>query len=360
MFWTIIIFLLILSLLVLVHEWGHYIIAKTIGAKVEEFGLGFPPRVYTWKGKDSMTWSLNWIPLGGFVKVKGESGDHRDDKDSFGNKPLIARFAVLFAGVFMNIVAAAVLLSLAFGIGIPTIVEGDFGSSAVISDTALMITQVLEESPASIAGIEAGDRVMTINGERFVDGEAARAYLQDVDPNELVSFLIERDGTSQTVEVVPSYLEEIDRMGVGIAIVQTGTVQYPWYVAPVKGVEATAFYTKEILAAFGAIVQGWVGGDGPEVELAGPIGIAKITGEVAEQGFVNLLQFAAILSINLAIINVLPFPALDGGRILFVIIEAVRRKPYDPKIETVIHNIGFLILIGLIILVTYQDILNLL
>ncbi len=360
MFWTIIIFLLMLSVLVLVHEWGHYFVAKKIGAKVEEFGLGFPPRAYTWKGKDGMIWSLNWIPLGGFVKVKGEGGDHREDKDSFGNKSLTARFAVLFAGVFMNMIAAAVLLGLAFGIGIPTIVEGDFGDSAIITDTELMITQVLEESPAALSGIEAGDRVMTINGESFADGEEARAYLQDIDPNEVVSFLVVRDGASQEIEAVPSYLEEIDDMGVGIAIVQTGIVQYPWYVAPIKGAEATVFYTKEILAAFGEIVRGWIGDEGPEVELAGPIGIAVITGEVAAQGFVNLLQFAAILSINLAIINVLPFPALDGGRILFVIIEAVRRKPVDAKIETVVHNIGFLILIGLIVLVTYKDILNLL
>jgi regulator of sigma E protease len=328
---------------------------------VEEFGLGFPPRAYTWKGKDGMIWSLNWIPLGGFVRVKGEGGDHREDKDSFGNKPLLARFAVLFAGVFMNMIAAAVLLSIAFGVGVPTIVEGDLGGSAIVSDTELLITQVLGESPAALSGIEAGDRVMTINGETFEDGEAARTYLQGVDPNEVVNFLLVREGESLETEVAPSYLEEIDGMGVGVAIVQTGTLRYPWYVTPVKGVESTFFYTKEILVAFGDIVQGWVGGgESEQIELAGPIGIAVITGEVVEQGIVSLLQFAAILSINLAIINVFPFPALDGGRILFVIIEAVRRKPVDAKIETVVHNIGFLILIGLILLVTYQDILNLL
>ena len=359
MIWTIIIFLLVLSVLVLAHEWGHYITAKKLGMKVEEFGLGFPPRAFTWKGKDGMIWSLNWIPIGGFVKIKGESGDDRHDADSFANKSLVARFTVLIAGVVMNMVLAAFLLAGAFGVGVPTIVEGDFDSQAIIHGTQLTITQVLEESPAQLAGLTAGDHVLTINDTSFEDGEQARDFLQSVDPNVVVQFLVERDGSSLEVEVAPSYLEAIDQMGVGIALVQTGTLRYPWYIAPIKGVETTAFYTREILAAFGGIVQGWMGGGESQVELAGPIGIAVITGEVAEQGFVNLMQFGAILSINLAIINLFPFPALDGGRILFVIIEAVRRKPNNAKVEAVVHNIGFLILIGLILLVTYKDIVNL-
>jgi len=360
MLWTIIIFLLVLSVLVLAHEWGHYFTAKRLGMKVEEFGLGFPPRAFSWKAKDGMAWSLNWIPIGGFVKIKGESGDDRNDPDSFASKSLLARFAVLIAGVIMNMVLAAALLSIALGVGIPTIVEGDFGSNVHISDTQLSITQVLEGSPADVAGIEAGDRVLQINGQEFEDGESARAFLQDVNPDDVVTFLIERDGLSQEIEAVPSYLEQIDQMAVGIALVQTGTVRYPWYSAPIEGTRATVFYTKEILAAFGEIVQGWLGKGEARADLAGPIGIAVITGEVAEQGIVNLLQFGAILSINLAIINVLPFPALDGGRILFVVIEAIRRKPNNAKVETVVHNIGFLILLGLILLVTYKDILNLL
>jgi len=243
---------------------------------------------------------------------------------------------------------------------VPTIIEGDLGGAAIVSDTELLITQVLEDSPATLSGLEAGDRVVTINGETFDDGETARAYLQDADPNEMINFLIVRDDVSQQIEVAPSYLEQIDQMGVGVALVQTGTLRYPWYVAPLKGAETTVYYTKEIFVAFGTIIQGFIGEDSPDVELAGPIGIAVITGEVAAQGIISLLQFAAILSINLAIINILPFPALDGGRILFVIIEGIRRKPVDEKIEAMVHNIGFLILIGLILFVTFQDILNLL
>lgn len=360
MIWTIIIFLLVLSVLVLVHEWGHYYTAKKIGAEVEEFGLGFPPRAFTWRGKDGMIWSLNWVPIGGFVKIKGESGEHRDDPNSFARKPLLSRFAVLIAGVVMNMIAAAVLMSVALGIGIPSIIEGGDTGNAVITDESIHITQILESSPAEVAEMQVGDEVIAINGESFATGEEARTYLSEVDENELVSFTLERAGETVMIDVAPSYLEEIDRLGVGVAMVQTGVVQYPWYMAPVVGMESTIFYTREILVAFYDIIRDLIVGEEADVDLAGPVGIAVITGEVIDMGFVHLLQFAAILSINLAIINVLPFPALDGGRIVFVLLEAVRRKPVSPQLEAVVHNFGFLILIGLIILVTYKDIVNLL
>lgn len=357
---TILIFLGLLSVLVIAHEWGHYYAAKKIGAKVEEFGLGFPPRIFAWKGKDGMEWSINWIPLGGFVKIKGESGEHRDDPDSFAKQSIPKRTVVLLAGVVMNLVLAAVLYSAGFLVGVPAVIEGDIPGSAIVADEAIRVTEIVAESPAVDAGFEIGDTVLTIDGQTYDSGEDARAALAGDGQDRVIEFLVMRNGEEVSLTAVPAYLDVLGHEGVGIAMVETGTVRYPFYLAPVKGIELTAFYTKEVVVAFVSIIGNLVVGQSAGVELAGPVGIAVITGEVASLGFVYLMQFAAILSINLAVINVLPFPALDGGRFAFVILEAIRRKPASPKLEAVVHNLGFALLMLLVIFVTYKDIVGLL
>ncbi|MFH1712468.1 MAG: RIP metalloprotease RseP [Patescibacteria group bacterium] len=357
---TIFTFLVLLSVLVLAHEWGHYFTAKKIGAKVEEFGLGFPPRIFAWKGKKGMLWSINWIPIGGFVRIKGESGEDRQDENSFGYKSIPARAIVLFAGVFMNLVLAAVLLSIGYLAGTPAVTEGEVSKFASISDRAITITQVLPDSPADLTGIEPGDEVVSINGVVYEYGEEARDALAVEDETKIVSMQVWRNGETLDLELTPAYVEEIERFGIGVAILETGIVRYPIYIAPVKGVETTVYFTKEIVVAFYNIIKGLVVGQGPGVEISGPVGIAVITGEVAQMGIIYLIQFAAILSVNLAIINILPFPALDGGRIAFLAYEAIRRKPASPKFEAIVHNIGFIILILLVVLVTYKDIIGLL
>ncbi len=356
---TIILFFVVLSALVLVHEWGHYITAKKAGMKVEEFGIGFPPKIYSWKGKDGMEWSINLIPIGGFVRIKGETGEKSNDPDAFVSKSILSRTIVLAAGVFMNLVLAAVLYSVAFMIGMPSVTEGWTDTSATITDEKISITQVLESSPAAIAGLEAGDEVIAINTQEVISSEQAWNLLEAAPADTLTTFDLIRNNEPITLEATPAYIEQIDRPGFGLAILQTGTVQYPWYKAPVEGVILTGEYTVAITVALYDLAKNLITGAGVSQDLAGPVGIAVMTGEVAAMGFVYLLQFAAILSINLAIINILPFPALDGGRMLFVFIEAVRRKPVSQKLEAVVHNSGFLILILLIILVTYRDIIKL-
>ncbi|MDP2631499.1 MAG: RIP metalloprotease RseP [Candidatus Uhrbacteria bacterium] len=360
MIWTIIIFLVVLSVLVLAHEWGHYFTARKIGAKVEEFGLGFPPRLYSWKGKDGMEWSINLIPIGGFVKIKGESGDGRNDKDSFASKSVYKRTIVLLAGVFMNLVIATVIFTIGFVVGIPAITEGGVSKYAIVTEESVNVTDVLSQSPADIAGMQVGDEIVSINGVAYASGEEAREVLVAGSEGDVFEFSILREGEAETILVQSSYIEEIERSAVGVVMLQTGTVRYPFYLAPVKGVELTVRYTGAITYAFYDIIKGLVVGDGMSVEVSGPIGIAQYTGEAVRMGFLTLLNFAAILSINLAIINVLPFPALDGGRAVFVLIEAIRRKPASPKLEAVIHNLGFALLMILIIVVTYRDVLNLL
>jgi len=359
MIMTVILFLVVLSVLVLAHEWGHYAAAKKMGMRVEEFGLGFPPRAWSWKGKDGMRWSLNWVPIGGFVRIKGESGGDRHDKDSFVSKSLPARFFVLIAGVLMNFLLAAALFAGVFFIGTQAITEDGVESYAIVTEEAIRVADVLPDSPAAIAGIEIGDELLLLNGEAYSVGEEARDVLLSATENDILEFVIEREGVEQTFTLAEAYVEELEGSGFGIALLETGHVRYPWYRTPWKGVQVTIGYTIAITLALWDIVVGLVTGAGISADVAGPVGIAAVTGEVAARGITHLLFFAAILSINLAIINVLPFPALDGGRVVFVLLEAVRRKPVSEKLEAVVHNLGFFILIGLIIAVTYRDIVQL-
>jgi regulator of sigma E protease len=242
----------------------------------------------------------------------------------------------------------------------PSVIEGEVDSSAIITDQSISVTQVLEGSPAEVAGILPGDSVISIGGEEVVSASDARDKLGAVAANEITDIVIQREDMTQTLSATPAYIEALDAPGFGLAILETGSVQYPWYLLPIKGTELAIQHTGLIAVALYELVAGLIAGSGVSADVAGPVGIAVMTGEVVQMGLVYLLQFAAILSINLAIINVLPFPALDGGRLLFVAIEAIRRKPVSPKIEAIVHNSGFLILIGIIIIVTYRDFIDLL
>ena len=359
MIWTIIIFLAVLSFLVIAHEWGHYYSAKKLGAKVEEFGLGFPPRIWSWKGKDGMLWTLNLIPLGGFVKIKGESGDERTEKDSFASKKIWQKLLILSAGVLMNLVVAAGLFGLVLFSGAPTIVEGDLPEYAVVTDEALMVNELVGGGGAEVAGLLVGDVVLSLDGVEMTNGEEARSYLRDSVEIGTVAIEIEREGEIESFTMSSAYLESLSAEGYGISVVETGLLSYPWWLVPWKAVTTTVAYTIMVVVAFYELLAGLIVGTGVSESVSGPVGIAKMTGQVAAMGWVYLAQFTALLSINLAVLNILPFPALDGGRILFVLIEAVRRKPNSARIEALFHNVGFLLLIGLVVFVTYRDIVHL-
>ena len=350
---TIIIFLLVLSLLVFVHEFGHFITAKRAGVKVEEFGFGFPPRAFGIK-KGGTLYSVNWLPLGGFVKIKGEGGEARDEADSFSNKKIRKRMLIVCAGVLMNILLTAVLLSIGAGVGMPRVVPKD-DHFARVSDFQIQIVSVLNNSPAEKAGIVAGDAILEIDGKKFAEAEEVREYLGG---KEFIILKWERNGQVLESKIETEYKKEAERRALGVALLETGIVSYPWYIAPYQGIKETGFYIKEISFAFGRIVRDLFTGVPVSVDLQGPVGIAVLTGRVARLGLIYLLQFTALLSINLAFINIFPFPALDGGRMLFLAIEGIRRKPVPKKIETLIHNIGFAILIALVLIVTYKDILR--
>ncbi len=356
MFWTLLLFLAVLSLLVFVHEFGHFIVAKKSGMKVEEFGFGFPPRLWAIR-RGGTAYSINWIPLGGFVKIKGESGEQRFDHDSFSFQSAWKRLLVLVAGVTMNMVLAAVLLSIGFMLGLPTIVEDGISSSARLADEQIRVVSVLSGSPAERAGFESGDALLSIDGIPFASAKEAHGHITTHVEQDMV-FVVEREGVSISATLRAEALPEVGITGVGVGLVKTALVSYPWYLAIVNGIVATGMFTWEVLKAFWDLLANLVVRQEVSVDLSGPVGIAVMTGQVAELGFVYLLQFAALLSINLAVVNILPFPALDGGRVLFLAIEKLRRKPVDERLEAMVHNLGFAALMGLVLLVTYRDLVR--
>ncbi len=352
---TALLFLVLLSVLVIAHEFGHYIVARICGVTVEEFGLGFPPRITVWKDKKGMLWTLNAIPLGGFVKLKGESGEERDAKDSFAKQSIAKRFFVLVAGVGMNLVTAAVIFGVGFMVGMPTVTEGGV-PGATVTNERVRVLEVMPGSPAETAGFVVGDSLVSIDGATFATSDTARAALaEDV----VHSVVVLRDQSEVTVTVDPDYIADLGRIGVGVGLVETGDVHYPWYKAPIMGVTAMVSATGQVLSAFGALIASPFTHTNVGAEVAGPIGIAVLTGEVARLGFAHLLSFAAMLSINLAVINVLPIPALDGGRIAFLVLEVIRRKPTTPRVEQIVHTAGFAVLLLLVAFVTLKDIVGL-
>jgi regulator of sigma E protease len=377
---TVLIFILVLSVLVFVHELGHFWTARKLGVKAEEFGFGFPPRAFgfhknkagKWrflKGKkdpntlteeerpDGTVYSVNWLPLGGFVKIKGENGEGKQDPDSFAAKAIWKRALILSAGVAMNIILAIVLLSAGYMIGLPESLD-NLKPSAKVSAPQVFVMEVLPESPADQAGVRAGD-IMTLVNEQKVTSNESFQDLVAVQVGQETSFTIKRDGEEMRVTIVPELLEEAERPAIGVSIYVSGLVRYPFFTAIVEGFKLTFWFFWVIILAFYGLIRDLLIGVSVSGQVAGPVGIATLTGQVASMGFTYLLQFIALLSLNLALINILPFPALDGGRLLFLLIEKFIGKPVRQSIEAWFHTIGFWLLILLIVFVTYKDIVRL-
>jgi regulator of sigma E protease len=365
---TIIIFLIVLSILVVIHELGHFFTARIFGVKAIEFGLGFPPRAVgmvkegkKWKKVSAndkaeykrTIWSLNWLPFGGFVKLKGEQEDGMHDKDSLLAKPIWRRAIIMAGGVCMNWIFAVVLLTIVFIAGMPAALE-DAPAGASIKDKSIMITAVLPDSPAQTAGLQPGDTILSVDKQTPQNEKQVREWIGESGVTPL-SLKIKRDNTDLEVTATPREIKELGKTGLGIGLADVGFVSLSPVKALLQSVVTTGRLTKAVIYAFGGLFRDLVVTHRVSSDVSGPVGIAVLTGQVARQGIVPLLQFAAILSINLAVVNFLPIPALDGGRVFFLAIEKVRRKPMSQKLEMGIHNVAFLLLIMLIILVTARD-----
>lgn len=366
---TLIIFLLVLSVLVLIHEAGHYFAARLFGVKSDEFGYGLPPRIFgivkvgkKWKvigPKDhkeyeNTIWSLNWLPLGGFVRIKGEQGEGQHDKDSFHVKPIWQRIVILAAGVSMNWILAIVLFSIGLMAGAPAVLE-DLPPGAVIEKREVTIIETLPGSPAANAGIQAGDVIVRVGPDYAYTLEQTRGLIA-AQGLHIFTLQLKRDGQDVSLNITPVALESSGRTGIGVGLVDTGVVRYPFLKAIQGGFTLTVGYTKAVILTFIDLFRELIQGKNDTAgQVTGPVGIAITTGHIAKQGFIALVQFTAILSVNLAVVNFLPIPALDGGRAVFLIVEGLRRKAMNRHVEAIIHNVSFLILIGLILLVTVRD-----
>jgi len=336
---TVALFIIVLAIIVVVHELGHFFTAKMMGMGIDEAGIGFPPRAWAKKAKDGITYSVNWLPLGGFVKIKGEDGEHRDDPDSFASKKVWQRAIVLVAGVVMNFLLCAVLLSIGFAVGLPQAVDQQALEQGIVNDYKIQVVSVVADKPAEESGIELGDALLSVDGQEFKGVEKLNEYTSDKIGQTLTYEFARGE------EIITKEIELVDigsgNSGIGIGLIETGIVSYPVHKAVWHGFKLTGFLTKEITFAFGNILKNLVVGEPVGVQVSGPVGIAVLTGQVAKLGLIYILQFTALLSINLAIINFLPFPALDGGRLLFLAIEAIRRKPVNQKVEGIFHTAGF-------------------
>ncbi len=322
----------VLSILVFVHELGHFVMAKRAGMKVEEFGFGFPPRLWG-KQVGETTYSINWIPFGGFVKIFGEDGEHPDQARSFSVKGFWARFSVIVAGVVMNFLFAAIVAAVL-----------NFGGVKMVT-----IESVVPDSPAAEAGIMPGDVL-----EGFATNKEAQKFVVD-HKGQPIELHFQRSGAEFAVTMVPRVNPPQGQGALGVGFAKMYT---PWYKAIPAGFKDAGLGVAQIVGGFVMVFRNIFTTGHVGVEFAGPLGIAVITGQVAKTGFGNLMSLMVFLSLNLAVINIMPFPALDGGRLLFLIIEKIKGSPLPKKVEGTLNTVGFLALILLMLLISVKDVLH--
>ncbi|MFA6537216.1 MAG: RIP metalloprotease RseP [Patescibacteria group bacterium] len=370
MFITIVLFIVVLSVMVFFHELGHYGSARYFRVKTDEFGFGLPPRLCGWKkvnGKrkffwgnedvdkiksEDTIWSLNWIPLGGFVKIKGENGEDKTASDSFTKKKIWQRMIMISAGVIMNVFLTFICLSVVYMIGAPEpISDAEIGQT---QNYQIQVLEVFPNTPADKAGLQMGDALLSLDGQHLQKISQVQEFITQHGQSE-INLVVDRFGEQKNFNIKPEYLSANDKIALGVSLIASGKVKYPFFTAIWKGFKATGYMFVAILQGFCQIFVRLFQHQPIGVDVAGPIGIAAMTGQVAKLGFVYILNFMALLSMNLAIINFLPLPALDGGRFLFLIVEKLRGKSANEKVEQIVHTAGFFLLMGLFVFVTGKD-----
>lgn len=345
---SIILFILILGIIVLIHEGGHFLFAKLTGVHVYEFSIGMGPLVFKKIAKDKTQYSIRAIPIGGFVSLAGEEVSEEARAKTKGknlqDKTVFQRFLVMFAGVGFNFISAFFFLFIAGLVG------GAPSTEPIINDVTM-------GDPAQVAGIEAGDKVLAINGHKVTYLEDISLYLTVEDLDKPVNFKVEKQsGMVSNYSIAPiksKDKEGNDKYTIGIALkadVKRGVIPSIIY-----GFKEECAILKQMYIVLANLFTGGVSLN----QLSGPVGIYSIVDSMKVQGIAALLYLTALLSVNVGVINLLPFPAFDGGRILFLIIEKIKGSPVNPKIENTIHSIGFALLIILMLYVTFNDILRL-
>jgi regulator of sigma E protease len=361
---NIIIFIIILLILVLSHEFGHFIVAKKSGIRVDEFAFGFPPKLFGIK-RGETEYNFNALPIGGYVKIFGENPDDEsisgtDSRRSFVNKPWYIKAAVLSAGVIMNFLVAWLLISIGYISGLPSSTSG-IPKGAIVENQILTITGVISDSPAEKVSLKVGDKIISLKNQTET--------LTNLTPDDLKNFVVNNGSENMEIGIIRGTAEEtIDIMPtvnpqgvpmIGISMDVIGKVSLPIHKSIWEGFKLTWDLSVATTQGFYNLIKGAFTGESNLASVTGPIGIIGIVGDAAEFGFIYLLSFTALISINLAIINLIPFPALDGGRLLFLLIEKIKGSPIKPKIANIMNSVGFALLMILMVVVTFHDIIKL-
>lgn len=353
--------LISLVALITLHEFGHFILAKKFGIKVEEFGIGIPPRILGKKIGETI-YSLNLIPVGAFVKLYGEEpAKRKKGPGSFSEKPIWQRALVILGGVLVFWIIAAVLLSVVYGMGVPTPISDE----ANVENPRVRIVAISPHSPLDKTSVKVGDALTKISvwGSHFpVEKVSEVQELSQKYKGERITLTFRRGDSTFKASLVPRVSPPKGEGPMGAALVRTATKSYPWYLAPIQGIKATGQLTLAAIQGWGWVLSNLIQGEGmpPGAQVRGPVGIFQLFTQMGALGASYFIRFVAIVSIFLALFNILPIPALDGGKLLFLGIEKIRGQPVDPKLEQKVTAVFFTLLIALIIFVSVKDIIRIL
>lgn len=368
---TVIIFLIVLAVLIFVHELGHFLLARLFGIRVDAFKIGFGPKLVAWK-RGETDYGINAIPFGGYVKIFGENPDEisttgPDASRSFVNKARWKQAIVLAAGVLFNFIFAWLLYVIVLMSGITASTAGFEAYSDRFRDPRVMVTYVLPGSPADKAGLKEGDIVRYVETSAMNAAQAPRSAqsIEDIQGiinsygEKPVAIEYERDKSKNVIGIVPAAGLVEGKYAIGISMDNVVDLTLPFGSAIKEGLRYTLVLIRETVIALYTFISNIFVGQPDFADVAGPIGIAGIVGSAAKMGFTYLLMITAIISINLGVVNLIPFPALDGGRILFVIIESISRRRIPAKFANAVNMAGFALLMVLMIAVTWKDIAKL-
>ena len=363
---SVILFIIILAVLVFVHELGHFIAAKRSGIRVDEFGIGFPPRLFSWRRGETL-YSFNLIPFGGFVKIFGEnpnkdSTSGPDSARSITNKPKGIQILVLISGILGNFIFAWLLISLGFLIGLPASAL-DYDGPGKVTQERLLITYIKEDSPAQKADLKRGDEIIKIISpdNKVIEKpwvEETRELIDQSGGKE-IEFVIRRKGGTETIKLSPESGIVSGKYAIGATLDMVGVLKLQAWQSFIYGAKQTVIMTGEVSVGLAEFIANAFRLKADLSQVTGPVGIAGMVGEASDLGIRYLIFFTALISIHLAVINIIPFPALDGGRIMFVIIEKIRGKPISHNIFNILNGVGFLLLIILMIVITFRDVIKL-
>ncbi len=372
-FASIIIFLSILFLLVVIHELGHFLLAKYFKMQVDEFAFGFPPSLFQKKFGETL-YSLNLIPLGGYVKIFGENGLTEEElkklsdverKQLFGSKPWWQRIVVLCGGVLFNIIGAFILFTIVFMMGSMVYLDQDEVKNTPYTERKLEVININPKSPLQSSDMVEGDKILKmVSGENILEKEmlnsfSAAEFIQTHNNSSILISYENQRGEMKEVSVIPKAGIVEGKKILGAKFADTAFKKFSFTEAIPQAIKTTYDQLKYIFQSLWQLLSDLIFKDAKvEDNLSGPIGLAVMTAQVSTEGLDRVLAFAAMLSLSLAVFNILPIPALDGGRIAFVMFEALRGKKTKATTEQLFHGLGFLALLVLMIFVTYFDIVK--